>query len=375
MKVIDGDGHVVEPRNAFVDYIDPPFRERAPQVITDESGRDVVRIDGQILFGRKGPTSLGASFVIGGYADPARRKSHPYDQAQPGGGNPHARVKDLDTEGIDTAVLYPSLGLFLGGIADVPLAAASCRAYNDWLADFCKPYPDRLIGIGAVPLQDVEEAIKEMRRAVVRLGMPGVFVRPNPYNGRRLDNPAYDPFWAAAQELDCSVSIHEGTILTMPTVGSERYRGDSCRLHLISHSLEMQLACMDIVLGGVLEKFPRLKVAFLESGGGWICHWLDRLDSHYEKLNFLVPWLKMKPSEYFKRQCFIAFDPDENTLKATVDVLGAGNLMWASDYPHFDCTFPGAVEELKQHMEGLSEEARRKVLGENAARLYKLTVS
>jgi uncharacterized protein len=123
----------------------------------------------------------------------------------------------------------------------------------------------------------------------------------------------------------------------------------------------------------VLEKFPRLKVAFLESGGGWICHWLDRLDSHYEKLGFLVPWLKMKPSDYFKRQCWISFDPDESTLKATVDVIGADNLMWASDYPHFDCTFPGAVKELKEHMEGLSEDAKRKVLGESAARLYRLT--
>ncbi len=171
MKVIDGDGHVAEPRNAFVDYIDPEFRERAPQVVTDETGRDVLRIDGRTMFGRKGPTALGASFVIGGYADPARRTNHPYDQAQPGGGNPHARIKDLDTEGIDTTVLYPSLGLFLGGIADLPLAVASCRAYNHWLADFCKPYPQRLIGIGALPLQDPDEAVREMRRVVRKLGI------------------------------------------------------------------------------------------------------------------------------------------------------------------------------------------------------------
>jgi predicted TIM-barrel fold metal-dependent hydrolase len=372
MKVIDGDGHVVEPRNTFVEYIDPEFRERAPQVVTDESGLDRVRIDGRTFYGRGAATTLGASFVIGGYADPEKRKNHPYDQAQPGGGDPHARIKDLDIEGIDMAVLYPSIGLFLGGIADLPLAVASCRAYNDWLADYCKPYPDRLLGIGAVPLQDPDEAVKEMRRAVTRLGMHGVFVRPNPYNGRRLDDPVNDPFWAAAQELNCAVSVHEGTTLNMPTVGAERYKRDMCRLHVISHALEMQLACMDIVLGGVLEKFPRLRVAFLESGGGWICHWLDRLDSHYEKLGFLLPWLKMKPSEYFKRQCWISFDPDESTLKGSIDVLGADNFIWASDYPHFDCTFPGAVKELKEHMEGLSEEAKRKVLGENAEKLYAL---
>lgn len=372
MRVIDADGHVVEPRNMFVEYIEPKFRERAPRIVKDELGFERVCIDGEVLGGgRRTPVTLGAGLIPGGFADPTKRETHPYDQAHPGGFDPHARMKDMDMDGIDVAVLYPTVGLFLGGVKDPQLAAACSRAYNNWLADYCKPYPDRLVGIAAVPLQDVDEAVKEMRRAVSQLNMKGVFIRPNPYNNRQLNDPAYDPFWAAAQELNCPIGVHEGTTLNMPTVASDRYR-DGYRLHMISHAFEEELACMDVVAGGVLEKFPKLKVAFLESGGGWICHWLDRLDSHYEKLGFLAPWLKMKPSEYFKRQCCISFDPDEHTLKTTVEILGPDNIVWASDYPHFDCTFPGVVKELEEGLAGLPEEAKRKVMGENAARLYGL---
>jgi predicted TIM-barrel fold metal-dependent hydrolase len=370
-RIIDGDGHVVEPKT-WDAYIEAEFRERAPRIVKDEQGSEQVWLEGKAMGGgRRLPTTIGAGLTPGGFADPEKRQSQPYDKAHPGGSDPYARIKDMDMEGIDAAVLYPSIGLLFGGIKDPKLAAACCQAYNNWLADYCKPYPTRLIGIAAVPLQDVDVAITEMRRAVTKLGMRGVFVRPNPYNGRRLDDPAYDPFWAEAQELDCAIGVHEGTALNMPTVGSERYQ-DFFRLHVISHPLEQKLACMDLVSGGVLEKFPRLKVAFLESGGGWICHWLDRLDSHYEKMGFAVPWLKMKPSEYFKRQCFISFDPDESTLRATVEVLGADNIIWASDYPHFDCTFPGVLRELEEGLEGLPAGAKHKILGENAARLYGL---
>jgi predicted TIM-barrel fold metal-dependent hydrolase len=373
-RIIDGDGHVVEPKT-WDDYIEPAFRERAPRIVKDADGLERIQLDGEVLGlgGRRGPTTLGAGLTPGGFADPVKRQSLSYDQAHPGGTDPHIRIKDMDAEGIDVAVLYPSIGLLFGGIKDPQLTAACCRAYNNWLADYCKPYLNRLIGIAAVPLQDVDEAVQEMRRAVTKLGMHGVFVRPNPYNGRRLDDPAYDPFWTEAQELSCAIGVHEGTALNMPTVGAERYQ-DLFRLHMISHPLEQKLACMDFTAGGVLEKFPRLKVAFLESGGGWIGHWLDRLDSHYEQMGFAVPWLKMKPSEYFKRQCYISFDPDESTLRATVAVLGADNIIWASDYPHFDCTFPGVLAELHESLEGLPVETQQKILGGNAARLYGLTL-
>jgi predicted TIM-barrel fold metal-dependent hydrolase len=172
------------------------------------------------------------------------------------------------------------------------------------------------------------------------------------------------------QSLGVPVGVHEGGLSGMPVAGLDRCRSFFFS-HMICHPHEQQLACMQIIGGGVLEKFPKLKVAFLESGGGWLPHWLERLDSHYEKLGLLVPYLKMKPSDYFRRQCAISFDPDEKTLPATVELIGEDQVMWASDYPHFDALFPGVVNELKE--QPLSPRAMQKVLGENAMRFYDLS--
>ncbi len=367
-KVVDADGHVVEPMNMWQEYVEAPYRDLAPRVARDEEGYERIMIGGKLL--GRGPFSLGAALVPGGLANPENRMRKSYDQAQPGGWDPHMRVKDMDVDGIDIAVLYPTVGLFFGGVEDAGLAAALCRAYNNWLADYCKAYPDRLVGVAVVPIQEVEEAVREARRAVEKLGMRGVMIRPNPYRGRNWDDPVYDPFWAEVQSLGVPVGVHEGTTGNMPTAGAERCR-DFFFMHIISHPHEQQIACMQIVCGGVLERFPQLKVAFLESGGGWLPHWLERMDSHYEKLGFMVPYLKMKPSDYFRRQCYISFDPDEKTLPATVELVGEDCVVWASDYPHFDAMFPGAVAELRE--QPLPERVMQKVLGENALRLYGLS--
>src|SRR5436309_14072035 len=129
----------------------------------------------------------------------------------------------MDLDGIDAAFLYPSLGLFAGAIQDGELAAAVCRGYNRWLADYCKPYPDRLFGVAMLPLQSIEAAIDELRFARKELGFRAAFIRPNPYGGRQLHDPAYEPFWAAAEELDMAIGLHEGSSLNQPTVGVDRF--------------------------------------------------------------------------------------------------------------------------------------------------------
>ena len=127
-----------------------------------------------------------------------------------------------------------------------------------------------------------------------------MFVRPNPFNGRRLNDPAYDPFWREAQDLDIPVAVHGSFGTRMPTMGGDRYR-DPFFFHMVCHPFEQQAACMDIVCGGVLARFPKLTVGFLESGIGWLGYWLDRMDSHYEKMGTYVPWLKRKPQRVFHR--------------------------------------------------------------------------
>jgi predicted TIM-barrel fold metal-dependent hydrolase len=222
-----------------------------------------------------------------------------------------------------------------------------------------------------VPLIDVGAACLEMRRVVKEHGVKAVFIRPNPYNDRRLCDPAYDPFWAEAQELDCTVAIHSAVIGDQPTVGFDRY-ADFFQRMIIAHPIEQQMACMDLVCGGVLEKHPRIRFAFLEAGGGWVGYWLARLDEFAEKIGHMLQPLSERPSDSFRRQCFVSCEPDDVALK-TVSALGLdGVLMWASDYPHFDCTFPGVVDELREECAPLPAPVREKIMGANAARCYGL---
>ena len=365
-NVVDADGHVLEPPELWEQYIDPAYRDRAPQLFVDSDGKERLRIEGKVL---GGPAGLGLVGAVGARQGDASIKIK-YTEGRKGGFDPHARIPDMELDGIDAAFLYPSIGLFSGAVEDPQLAAAICRAYNRWLADYCKPYPERLFGVAMLPMQSVELAIEEMRYACKELGMHGGFLRPNPYNDRMLDHSAYDPFWAEAQELDFAIGLHEGSGGGMPQVGVDRFKGLGAK-HIISHTMEMMLASLSVIWGGVCERFPKVRIAFLESGGGWIAPWLDRMDRHFDdKGLFNDSGLRMRPSEYFQRQCWISYEPVEGSLSHLVDYLGANKILWATDYPHPDGFFPGAPVLIA---EKLSEDNKRKVLAESALQFYNLT--
>ena len=364
-NVIDSDGHVLEPPDFWAEYMDPAYRERAPQLFVDTDGKERLRIEGKVL---GGPTGLGFAGAIGARQGAASINIK-YIEGRKGGFDPHARIPDMDLDGIDAAFLYPSLGLFSGAVEDPQLAAAMCRAYNRWLADYCQPYPDRLFGVAMLPMQSVELAIEEMCYARNELGMRSGFLRPNPYNNRMLNHPAYDLFWAKAQELDFAIGLHEGTG-GMPAVGVDRFEGRGAK-HIISHTMEMMLASLSVICGGVCERFPQVRFAFLESGGGWIAPWLDRMDRHFEDGGvFDDSSLRLRPSEYFRRQCWISFEPVEGSLAYLAEYLGPHKILWATDYPHPDGFFPGAPAMIA---EKLSAANKRKVLAEGALQFYKLT--
>lgn len=375
--VIDADGHVLEPPDLWQRYMDGPCRHRAPKLIEDECGLQRLIVEGRVYprhhYGLNGAGSAGAPVT------PPAIKSKRYEDGKRGGFDPVARLEDMDVEGIDIVVLFPTLGMFLGGIKDVKLAEETSIAYNNWLFDYCSANPRRLKGYAHVPLQDVKIAIKEMRRAVSELGMVGVYLRPNPYFRRNLDDPEYFPFWEAAEELGVPIELHEGANGPLPIAGADRYEEYSRApynhliSHILSHPFEQQLACLVLIVGGVFERFPGLRVTFLESGVGWVPYWLDRMDKDFEHLGWYAPHLKLKPSEYFKRHCFVSCDPDERMLPHVVSEVGDDNILFASDYPHFDATFPGAVAAIAERAD-LSETTKRKVLGLNAARLIKLPV-
>jgi predicted TIM-barrel fold metal-dependent hydrolase len=275
----------------------------------------------------------------------------------------------MDTEGIDVAVLYPTLAFFFPEIPDRPLHAALCRAYNDWLADYARTAPDRLLGVALLPLEDVAASIVELERCTERHGFRGAFMRPNPYAGRSLHDPAYDPFWDCAQSLGVPITVHEGLSDSLPTLGRERSQSPVIQ-HLMSHPFEQMSACASIVMEGVADRHPGLRFVFLESGSGWLPYWLDRMDSHWDTWSSLLPEARRKPSETFREQCFIAMDPDDEIAAAVANQVGDDVLVWSSDYPHPDAPFPGAIKKTLQTLAELSDRSQRKILGSNALRLY-----
>ena len=263
-NVVDADGHILEPLDLWDRYMDPAFRDRAPRIVKDnETGKERLIIEEHTSDARLSIGRVGAVGARQGIVEP---DAMAYKDGKPGGFDPHARIPDMDADGIDAAFLYPSIGLFSGAIHDPQLAAAVCRAYNRWLADYCSPYPDRLFGVAMLPMQDVDLAVAEMRFVRKELGFKAAFIRPNPYHGNKtINDPMYEPFWAAAEDLDLSIGFHEGASAGMPQVGMDRFATRGAQ-HIVTHTMEMMLACLAVIWGGVCERHPKVRIAFLESG-------------------------------------------------------------------------------------------------------------
>jgi predicted TIM-barrel fold metal-dependent hydrolase len=375
-EVIDSDGHVVEPDTVWKEFAEPAFRDQL-----DQPGGGVQLLGMQRAYpeffarpaqrlteGESWATDVGTDT----WDEESRTK-----MARPGGHDPRARLVDMDAEGIDAAVLYPTS--MLTWTEDAALFGAACRAYNNWLRSYCSAAPTHLFGVGVVPLQDIEAAVAEMRRCVDELGFKAVMLRPAAYRGgKKLNHADYDPFWRAAGDLGCPIGVHPSPHGDMPNACSLLGLSDgvtdpSAGLALqqgITNAFDLQLAVALFVLGGICERHPELRVAFLEGTGGWIVPMLERFDHQFKVFGSTDQ--KSLPSELFARQCVISFDPDEVALAFTAEHLGADKILWASDYPHPDAKIPGVVRELQKAVASLPPPARAEVLGGSARRFYRL---
>ena len=380
VPTIDADGHIMEPPDLWEKYLEPKYRDRAMRLKVDEHGVEYLEIDG-----KKSIATYGALPQFGGQGRPEfnvrattlTEKMTFAESTPPGAVDPHERIKVMDADGIDIAFLYPSLGICWEQECEDPeLSAAYCRAYNNWMFDFCKPYPDRLKPIAHISLLDIDEAIKEARR-VAKLGAYGTFLfaRPPWMYGRPFGHRDNDPYWAELEELNLPVGIHVNLGIKYP--GGDMYPGeaDTTRIAPFIHftfGLDVQLAFTNFIYEGVFERFPKLKLLILESGAGWLPSWLDRLD-HVTEVVYPHRFedRSLKPSEYFQRQCWVSMDPDDTTASWIASQLGADKILWASDYPHDDA-YPDPVNELKGNIKDLSEEDQRRILGGNAIDAYSL---
>lgn len=365
-KVLDSDMHVIEPPDLWQRYIEPAYRHRAPKGLTRWPRDLSVEVEGKILsIPQPSPRSKGVS------EREAEEQNEKYKDVQGRDFDEVSQVWAMDKEGIDVAVLFPSRGLFalaMDGL-EPDYAAAISRAYNDWLYEFCQTAPDRMVGAAMLPPHDVEAAVGEARRVAGR-GFKAIFMRPNRVNDRNWHDPYYDPLWAECERLGVAVGFHEGGRTLLPQVGNEF--DTTMMQHTCSHSMGMMLATVSMIGGGVLERFPRLRVAFLEGNCSWVPWLLWRLDEHYEwRGKYEHPELKLMPSEYFKRQCYVSVECDEQPARHMADLGYEDNVVFSTDYPHPDSKYPHAVESFLKLP--LGQGTRRKFLWDNCARLYGLS--
>jgi predicted TIM-barrel fold metal-dependent hydrolase len=277
-------------------------------------------------------------------------------------------LEDMDVEGIDLSILYPTNALFIGEVRERDYAVAISRAYNDWLHNYCQTDARRLKGVALLPLQDIDAACQEINRAVKELGMVGaMFPTYLRYAHHTAGDTYFDPLYAECERLGVPVAYH--------ATGGERgeARFDSfLGLHLFSHVPEQMISLTNVVLGGVLERFPRLVVGFMEAGCGWLPFWMEHMDEEYEKRAHEAPLLKMEPSEYVKNgRVFIGCEPEEKLMPVAAEWIGDGQLLYASDYPHWDSDWPHTTRVVRERTD-LTDQQKQKILGENALRFYGL---
>jgi predicted TIM-barrel fold metal-dependent hydrolase len=368
--LISADSHVLEPSDLWTKGLPAAMRDRAPRVFFNEQR-------GFWMFGcdEVTPQPITFSFVAGVDLDnlPAMHKAG-YAAARPGGWDPKARLDDMAADGVSAEVLYPSLGLGLYWIQDPAFQEACFRAYNDWLIEYCAATPDRLIGIAMISMWNLEHAVAELRRCQAA-GLRGAMIWLRPPDSHSFLSADNDPFWAAAAELDMPVSLHILTdygwtkwrVDTAPT-GALRYKSSVMMQH------EIELALFDIIFSGVLERFPALKIVSVENEYNWLASLLVRMDKSYERFRREQPLsLTMRPTEYVRRQVRATFFNDA-IGPMTLPYVGADLLMWSSDYPHQNSTWPHSREIIARDLGNLSADDREKLVSRNVIELHKLQV-
>ena len=367
-RVISSDSHIVEPPDLWTTRMDASFRDRAPHVVA-VGDDDVWMVEGYQAGSFGGGTQAGVRFE-----EPERLTYQgKVEQVRPGGYIPDEHVKDMDLDSVDVGLVYPTIGLQMYKVLDSRLLTPIFRAYNDWVADFCAAYPHRLKGIAMLNTDDIGEAVVEMEQCA-RMGMVGALITVFPPPERSYDLPEYEPLWAAAQDLGMPLSLHTGT--NRPGPGQELSQVEDARpafLSTLDHWVRVSLG--HIIFSGVFERYPKLQVGVVEHELSWVPHALERMDFTYTQRPRGETWHRfrsdMLPSDYFRRNMFLGFQEDGLGIKLR-EIIGVDNLLWGSDYPHIESTFPRSREILEEILTECTEEEKAKIAGGNTARVYRL---
>jgi predicted TIM-barrel fold metal-dependent hydrolase len=369
--VLSSDSHVFEPPDLWTTRIDAAFRGRAPRMQRIDGVDQLVVEENQVLSGIGLISNAGARFEAPETISARGR----FEDVHEGGYDPGRHLEDMRLDGVAGEVLYPSQGLFYFRVADPALMSAIFRAYNDWLAEFCRTDPSRLKGIAMINVDDVRDGIRELERTA-RLGFAGAMITEYPAEDRRYDQPEYEPFWAAAQDLRMPLSLHTATRRQgrIRGAGNQTLRDASSRA---TKAFGPATSMCDMIFSGVFERHPRLELAIVEFELSWAPHLLSTMDYTYrERHGEAIYRFKgdVRPSDFFHRNVFLSFQEDAIGIRLR-DVIGVDNMMWGSDYPHSESTFPQSRKILAEILAGVPDDEQAKIAGGNTARLYRFDVA
>jgi len=375
--LISADSHVNEPGDLWVERIDKAFRDRAPRVVDnlpDRQPGSYLVLEGiapihltQGLGAGKKPEDLPQFFQQTTYKD-ARR----------GGWDPAERLTDMDLDGVEAEVIYTTLGFRQFWFQDAALQQACFRAYNDWLAEYCAYAPKRLAGLALISLYDIEAAGRELRRCR-QMGLKGAMIWASPPEEQPYSDPLYEPFWAAAQDLNMPLSLHAITGMG-PESQSRRAMGREIQrldryLRAATGADEVKRSLTVFIFSGVLERFPGLKLVSAENNVGWLPYVVQAWDRAYETSRYMDPSpLKLKPSEYFHRQVYATYIDDPVGV-ADRHQIGIDNIMWSSDYPHTASTWPHSQDIVARDFKDVPAEEKWKIVRDNVTKLYELDLA
>jgi predicted TIM-barrel fold metal-dependent hydrolase len=366
--VIDADGHLNDWHLDWESLLPDDLGPGATRSVRDEHGFPHLQVEGRLLPG--GDRDELDYHDIQTVMKQMTRDGRYWLPMRPGEEDPVQRLPDMDEMGIDVAVLFGGHCLLVASCVESPeIAAATLAAYNDYLAGYCATDPNRLKGVAMIPMQAPKVAADELRRAVKELGLVAGVLPPHHKNGTMLDDRTLDPIWDAAEELDVPICIHTigmqinpANALVHGEIMGETYGG-----------FPSMLALGSLVLGGVLERHPNLRVAFLEAGAGWVPYVMERMQSSYSTFSMKDSKLRRDPEDYIRGgQVYIATEPDEDVLPVVAELIGEDHLVLGSDYCHPEGMCPFTMKALAER-DDLSEGLKKKILHENPARLYGLS--
>ena len=372
-RIMDSDLHVMEPGNLFTDYMDSEFLDRAPKWVSDpDTGRARWQVqDAQ----RAAPEWVRKEMISRQFL--ARRKEQYLSPEHEEGYTPQLALRAMEIEGIDTAILFRSfsqMAIHIEG-QDPAYSLAVCKAFNNWLADFAKTDPKRLKGSANLALNDIPAAAEEAKRVVKDLGMVSVTLLPSVMDDRMPHDPECDRLWATLQDLGVPVTFHDTSGGYSPRNPGNWFRQHPNNLvlaHTFAFPLTLMMTVGCLTAGGVLQRFPNLKAAFLEGNCSWLPWLLYRLDEQWEIFGEGQDvQLTRLPSEFFKERCYVSVESDGELLDQVVEVFGDDNIVISTDYPHPDANYPFSMEKFLAY-DKVSDETKKKILWDNCVRLYDL---